>query len=126
MEGIKSIKCHCSNTKSSPQSFDQCFTDKWYSSYQISNNCGSPKTHCPQGRTYPKKAVKIANKKIMFPTNHTFFNLYLLKKRPRKIWIYINKKNIEAPLAWTKRINHPSFTSRIMKSTFIKASELGA
>jgi hypothetical protein len=54
---------------------------------------------CPQGRTYPKKAVKMANKKITFPTNHTFLSLYLLKKRPRKIWIYINKKNIEAPLA---------------------------
>ena len=40
--------------------------------------------------------------------------------------MYINKKNIEAPLAWTNRINHPSFTSRIIKSIFKKASELGA
>jgi hypothetical protein len=54
---------------------------------------------CPQGRTYPKKAVIIERRKMILPTSQTFFNLYLLKKSPRKMWIYIKRKNIEAPLA---------------------------
>jgi hypothetical protein len=54
---------------------------------------------CPQGRTYPKKAVRIERRKMILPTNQTFFNLYLLKKSPRKMWMYIKRKNIEAPLA---------------------------
>jgi hypothetical protein len=40
---------------------------------------------CPQGRTYPKKAVKIDKRKITFPTNQTFLSLKLLKNKPRKI-----------------------------------------
>ena len=67
----------------------------------------------------------MANKKITFPTNHTFLSLYLLKNNPRKIWIYINKKNIDAPLACANRINQPSLTSRIMKSIFKNASAVG-
>lgn len=81
---------------------------------------------CPQGRTYPKKAVRIANKKITLPTNQTFLSLYLLKNNPRKMWMYIKRKNIDAPLACANRINHPSLTSRMIKSTLRKASAVGA
>lgn len=72
---------------------------------------------CPHGSTYPRNAVKIEHVNNNTPTIHTFFNLKLLKKIPRKIWKYISKKNRDAPFAWVNRKNHPSFTSRIIKST---------
>lgn len=34
---------------------------------------------CPQGRTYPKKAVIIINKNIIIPIFHVFLNINLLK-----------------------------------------------
>jgi len=30
---------------------------------------------CPQGKTYPKKAVNIDNKKIIIPLDHVIFNI---------------------------------------------------
>lgn len=41
---------------------------------------------CPQGSTYPIKAVINSINKIVIPDNHTFFRLKDLKYKPRPIW----------------------------------------
>lgn len=54
---------------------------------------------CPQGKTYPKKAVIIDNKKIIMPDTHVSCKIKELKYRLRPICKYMAKKNKEAPFA---------------------------
>jgi hypothetical protein len=51
----------------------------------------------PQGRTYPKKAVPITNKRMVTPDIQVFSSLKLRKNSPRPKCKNKNKKNNEAP-----------------------------
>jgi len=42
---------------------------------------------CPQGKTYPTKAVPISKNKIITPEIHVLKNLYEENRIPRLIWI---------------------------------------
>jgi len=53
---------------------------------------------CPQGSTYPIKAVAIINRINAIPLNHTDFFMNEENMIPRVMCIYANTKNIEAPL----------------------------
>jgi len=52
---------------------------------------------CPQGSTYPKKAVAIIIKKIKIPEYHNAIFLYDRKYKALPMWVYTTIKNIEAP-----------------------------
>jgi len=69
---------------------------------------------CPQGSTYPRKAVPIKTKIIDSPDNQVWVSLNEENIIPRLMWRYIRTKNMEAPFMWMNRINHPLLTSRIM------------
>lgn len=62
---------------------------------------------CPQGRTYPIKAVPISKNRIIVPDPHTYNDLKEENNIPRAIWMYKIVKNIEAPFIWTIRSIHP-------------------
>jgi len=51
---------------------------------------------CPHGRTYPMNAVAIRIRTIEVPENHVSLFFGDLFNRPRKMWVYIRIKNIDA------------------------------
>lgn len=55
---------------------------------------------CPHGRTYPKKAEAIVNKRIKLPLIHKAFLLKDLFNKDLKIWIYKKIKIIEETCPW--------------------------
>ena len=67
---------------------------------------------CPQGKTYPKKAVAITKTKIEAPESHVFSKKKLRKNRPRPTWRNITKKNKDAPFKCRIRKIKPKNTSR--------------
>jgi len=69
---------------------------------------------CPQGKTYPKKAVPIKIRIIETPDSQTWVNLNELKISPRLMCVNSKIKKKDAPFIWRFRINHPLSTSRIM------------
>jgi hypothetical protein len=69
---------------------------------------------CPQGKTYPIKAVPIRTNKIMVPEFQVKINLKDEYSIPRLIWIKIKVKKKEAAFMWAIRKSHPIFTSRII------------
>jgi ribosomal protein L22 len=54
---------------------------------------------CPQGKTYPRKAVRIVRNIKVTPIDHVSEYLKDLKYKPRPMWKYRHTKNNEAPLA---------------------------
>jgi len=67
---------------------------------------------CPQGSTYPKKAVAITKSKIEVPDSQVFSKKNLRKKSPRPTCKNIIKKNKEAPFKCKIRKINPKKTSR--------------
>lgn len=82
---------------------------------------------CPQGRTYPRKAVAITDSIISIPDSHTL-GLFAaeVKYIPRAVWMYIRMKNKEAPFMWTIRVTHPVLMSRMIITITIKACSVFA
>lgn len=79
---------------------------------------------CPQGSTYPMKAVPIKINRIEIPDIQVSFLLKEEKMIPRLIWIKMIKKKKEAPFIWKKRSTHPSITSRVMWIVEEKANSI--
>jgi len=68
--------------------------------------------------------VAIVIRKIITPIFHVILIWYLLKYRPRPIWVYRAAKNSDAPLAWIRRVCHPELTSRIIWDRQSKANKI--
>lgn len=61
---------------------------------------------------------------IITPIFHVSLNIKDLKYIPRPMWIYKQKKNIEAPLAWIFRNKNPFQVSNIIKLILLKANKV--
>lgn len=70
---------------------------------------------CPQGSTYPKKAVAISRNRMVIPVAQVCgFVVGDENSSPRLMCMYASTKNNEAPFMWRNREFHPLVTSREM------------
>jgi len=77
---------------------------------------------CPQGSTYPRKAVAISMNKMIIPVVQVCgFVVGDENKRPRLMCVYTRRKNTEAPFMCRNRDPHPIETSREMCMTELNA-----
>lgn len=80
----------------------------------------------PQGNTYPKKAVPITKNNKITPIVQVSTNWNDLKYIPRPIWVYKQKKNIDAPFAWMFRNKNPFHLSNIILLILLNANNTSA
>ena len=82
---------------------------------------------CPQGSTYPRKAVPMVISMMITPEIHTFGWFDGEEKyMPRAVWIYISTKNRDAPFVWISREIHPMSLSRMIFTITENDTEVSA